>query len=1054
MSRGILPMLSILLSLSAAFAQVSGDVAHWAFEGNFEDSSGSGNHATGPDLKYVPGHTGRALNLAGQTLTVPSKPELRISPGIFIDVWVRFESEPKAYEQIVRKDGEYYLRVDASSEGGCYAFFVFMGGWEPRVRGPEPIVGKWQHIVARWTGNEIVLTVDGQDFTGIRQGVPVPTDKPIEIGSTSAQIDELRIGNPGLISRRRLADASAAATDKSTQAHFGGSDGWEGWQAGWGATTTSLAGTTRISCPEATSMFYNANLGLDITRRGYLCLDAASTTAKSVHVHFLTDVGEGSVTVPLHDLNRTTILDLGPSPMWTGTLKALGITFADGGGHQLTLEHLYVSEKPAGKPLVYLRSLAPGRAVMRAGRAEEILTTVRGLARDVGGVSATLEVPRGVEIIGDATKDLGLVPFGATRIVRWTVRADDPVSGRVKATVKAPDMAAFSQEIDVRFEPPANFPATDYVPEPVPATSKYTMLMHYCPLWKFGTHYGWNRIEDWPNRRPAIGWYDEGTPEVADWHIKYALEHGIQAFIYCWYRENWGPDVKHTLGHAIHDGLFKSRYIDRFKYCIMWENGCAKGVQSVEDMMDNLMPYWMENYFTHPSYLVIDNKPVLFVWRPERVAGEVGGSENVARMFELMRAECRKKGFDGLYIIGCVTGVETNLLRRMKEETWDYSSAYGLWGKPANPPVNDIEGIPYVDHTEWVTTQAQVLQGKKDAGGVPDIVDVMCGWDPRPWHRERTTSYVGNLSVDAFRQACINAREIVENTPGNGLDKRLVVFDNWNEFGEGHYIEPCAGEGFGFVDAIKDVFCDPGQPCNHVIPEDFGLEPPERVYKLYREIVGPEAVKKERVVVDNLVARWSFEEDDETLAHDSSACGFHAMKQGFESAPGVSGRGFLCKGGTLSHAPSPEFWPPSGLTVELWYKTDVPGQSDQWMVNTIGQSTTGYRLGMGGGHVVFQMPVTSWSHNLTSPDPAPLGKWTHVAATYDNRTMRLYIDGKLVGELARGGKITPSTANLNVGSYAPGHPRAFFEGILDEVTIWDRPLSAEEIAEHAKLPQG
>jgi hypothetical protein len=82
-----------------------------------------------------------------------------------------------------------------------------------------------------------------------------------------------------------------------------------------------------------------------------------------------------------------------------------------------------------------------------------------------------------------------------------------------------------------------------------------------------------------------------------------------------------------------------------------------------------------------------------------------------------------------------------------------------------------------------------------------------------------------------------------------------------------------------------------------------------------------------------------------------------------------------------------------------------------------------------------------------------LGKWTHLAATYDNRVMRLYVDGELVGELPRGGKVTPGTADLTVGSYAPGHARAFFEGILDEVAIWDRPLSAVEIQERAKPPR-
>ena len=42
-------------------------------------------------------------------------------------------------------------------------------------------------------------------------------------------------------------------------------------------------------------------------------------------------------------------------------------------------------------------------------------------------------------------------------------------------------------------------------PRPQPAKTDYISLMHYCALWKEGTHWGWKRIEPYPERRPAIG---------------------------------------------------------------------------------------------------------------------------------------------------------------------------------------------------------------------------------------------------------------------------------------------------------------------------------------------------------------------------------------------------------------------------------------------------------------------------------------------------------------------------------------------------------------------
>jgi len=46
----------------------------------------------------------------------------------------------------------------------------------------------------------------------------------------------------------------------------------------------------------------------------------------------------------------------------------------------------------------------------------------------------------------------------------------------------------------------------------------------------------------------------------------------------------------------------------------------------------------------------------------------------------------------------------------------------------------------------------------------------------------------------------------------------------------------------------------------------------------------------------------------------------------------------------------------------------------------------------------------------------------------------------------REGPIQPSEAKLCLGSYAPGHDRAFFQGVIDEVRLYDRALTAEEIA--------
>ena len=77
----------------------------------------------------------------------------------------------------------------------------------------------------------------------------------------------------------------------------------------------------------------------------------------------------------------------------------------------------------------------------------------------------------------------------------------------------------------------------DYVPEPQPVSSDYLIGVHYYPAWKKGAaqlHNGFRQIDEYPERTPLLGHYDEDNPEVIDWEIKWASEHGINCFIYCW----------------------------------------------------------------------------------------------------------------------------------------------------------------------------------------------------------------------------------------------------------------------------------------------------------------------------------------------------------------------------------------------------------------------------------------------------------------------------------------------------------------------------------------
>ena len=77
----------------------------------------------------------------------------------------------------------------------------------------------------------------------------------------------------------------------------------------------------------------------------------------------------------------------------------------------------------------------------------------------------------------------------------------------------------------------------------------------------------------------------------------------------------------------------------------------------------------------------------------------------------------------------------------------------------------------------------------------------------------------------------------------------------------------------------------------------------------------------------------------------------------------------------------------------------------------------------------------------------PLEEWAHVVAQVDEGTHRYWINGENVGEF--GGKGDPpgaaDTADLLVGKTHEGNRE--FLGLIDEVRIWNRALSEEEVIE-------
>ncbi|MCX7597633.1 MAG: glycoside hydrolase family 99-like domain-containing protein, partial [Armatimonadetes bacterium] len=775
---------------------------------------------------------------------------LNLRRGFSIEARIR-PTDLSDGRNLVSKADEYLLRTDwVTTEDGKLSFFVYLGGsWEPRVSGPRPTEGKWLHVVAIWDGLQSLLWVDGLPYQVGRGGPdPVPTNNPVEIGSPVGygkgfvgDIEYVKIYSralkPADVIRAVYGFSDRPQTQATTQTSFDFRTGSYGWHGRQGAEIVFDRHGLVAKTPGPGSVVLHDNLDLDANQCEFVTLRMAVDKGHTGTLIFATTAGAARMSfqvVPDGQMH-TYVLEPWEHVGWGGRLIALGVAPSDAEGATARLEYVKLGQAPMGEPEVRLLSLYTQSVLPRAGRAEKLVARIKNLGASAAKLKAVLRVPKGVRLVGPVAQNISSLGYMQEKEVCWVVKAAAPFRGRFSAEVygsQGTTPAVLSA--DLTFQPFARLPKAFYVPQPVPVKAgPYTVWTHYCPLWKHGTHVGWRAIEPYPERKPVLGWYNEGTPEVADWHIKMWVEHGISAVIYCWYRANKNGPVVQTLGHALHDGLLKARYLPLIKFAIMWENGCGQGVGSAEDLMENVLPFWLDNYFTHPQYLKIDGKPVLYVWVPPNVTRDLGGSEKVRATFEAMRQKCRERGLAGLYIVGCVGAANRELLEQMAAEGWDASSAYGnSWYPPKDAThIGDLICAPFEG---FIDQQEAIWKAKTEWNLLPDITAAMMGWDSRPW--SETTFFWSDNTPEKFRQLCLRAKAVMDSKTTPGPEKNTIIFCCWNEFGEGHYIEPTRGYGYSYLDVIREIFTS--APAKHVdiAPEDVGLGPYDSWYQQAKRV--------------------------------------------------------------------------------------------------------------------------------------------------------------------------------------------------------------------------
>ncbi|HYF38003.1 MAG TPA: putative Ig domain-containing protein, partial [Prosthecobacter sp.] len=136
---------------------------------------------------------------------------------------------------------------------------------------------------------------------------------------------------------------------------------------------------------------------------------------------------------------------------------------------------------------------------------------------------------------------------------------------------------------------------------------------------------------------------------------------------------------------------------------------------------------------------------------------------------------------------------------------------------------------------------------------------------------------------------------------------------------------------------------------------------------------------------------------------------------------------------------------PSVMTLEAWVKPAASGVPVNGVVaaKTTGTAgTDGYGFGQLGSSDAFGFWINDRATNRVTATLAP-DVWSHVVATYDGSTMKLYVNGGLISSRSYSGAIVHSSSPLVIGNNGGG--AYAWSGGVDEVMLYNRAISAAEV---------
>jgi hypothetical protein len=280
-----------------------------------------------------------------------------------------------------------------------------------------------------------------------------------------------------------------------------------------------------------------------------------------------------------------------------------------------------------------------------------------------------------------------------------------------------------------------------------------------------------------------LGFYDLRLPEAREAQADLARQYGIDGFCYYHYWFNG----KRLLQRPFDEVLSSGR--PSLPFCLCWANeswtrrwdGHDEHIlieQKHCEADDREHIRWLADAFHDSRYIEVDGKPLLLVYRANRMP-------NPARTTSIWREQARRMGVGDIFLC--------------KVESFADPARIGFDAAVEFQPDWAHLGVPFHRRGNRVYKYSSMVERalRRDTPSYRRFPCVTPSWDNSARRKEGATIFTG--STPGLYERWLGTA-LRKESDGNG-GERVIFINAWNEWGEGNHLEPCRKWGRAFLEA-------------------------------------------------------------------------------------------------------------------------------------------------------------------------------------------------------------------------------------------------------------